>query len=210
MLAQMTARLRAQDTFESCVQTMLDDVVALHGAEFGDIQLPIGDEIVLVAQRNLPAHFLQTFRRVSKDDGCVCGRALRLRDSIVVPDIERDEHFAPFVMEARTTGFRSVQSTPMFAQDGSFMGMISTLFANPHTPSAIEMATLKSYVSMAAAHLSELLGTARLEEKASQMNVTLYAASDRGGGSQVLHRRFKKIIPGKKPRTPRADRRKPR
>ena len=174
---------------------MLDDVVALHGAEFGDIQLPIGDELVLVAQRNLPRRFLQTFRRVSKDDACVCGRALRSKDSIIVPDVELDELFAPFRMEARTTGFRSVQSTPMFTGDSRFIGMVSTLFANPHAPSPIEMATLKSYVGMASHHLIELLGTGSLEEKARQMNVSLYAPSARSRGSETPQGRVNEVVP---------------
>src|SRR4051794_2378618 len=104
MLAQMTGRLRAQETFESAVEVVLDDVVALHGAEFGDFQLSAGNELVLVAQRNLSAPFLETFRRVRKNDGCVCGRALRTGESVIVPDIDTDADFAPFRGDARAAG----------------------------------------------------------------------------------------------------------
>jgi len=64
MLAQLTQRLLSTRTFETAVQTILDDVVALHGAEYGNVQLPLRDELVIVAQRGLSAPFLKTFRRV--------------------------------------------------------------------------------------------------------------------------------------------------
>ena len=46
----MTDRMLAQPTFQSVIKTPLRDVVALHGAEFGDIQLLAGSELLLVAQ----------------------------------------------------------------------------------------------------------------------------------------------------------------
>jgi hypothetical protein len=100
MLAQMTQRLFRLTSFAEAIQTILDDVIALHGAEYGDMQLPIGDELVIVAQRGLSADFLKTFRRVKKGDGCACGRALRLRQAVIVPDVQNDPEFVNFVPDA--------------------------------------------------------------------------------------------------------------
>jgi hypothetical protein len=58
MLAE---RLYAQQTFEGAVTTLLHDVVALHGAEFGDVQLPFDDELVIVAQVGLGAGLPEGF-----------------------------------------------------------------------------------------------------------------------------------------------------
>jgi hypothetical protein len=66
MLQQMTSRLYEKRTFEAAINTILDDVIALHGAQFGDVQLPIKDELVLVAQRGLSRPFLEAFKRVKK------------------------------------------------------------------------------------------------------------------------------------------------
>jgi GAF domain-containing protein len=173
MLSQMTRRLYARDTFESAVQVVLDDAIALHGAEFGDIQLSIADELLLVAARNFSAPFIQTFRRVRRSGGCVCGRAFRAGGSLIVADIEVDPDFLPFRQDGRAAGFRGVQSTPIAAASGTLVGMISTHFANPHEPAPIEMATLRSYVTIAANHLYRLLGAATLEDKARQMNASL-------------------------------------
>src|SRR6266513_2379568 len=109
MLAQMTRRLVQNGTFDGAIQTVLDDVIALHGAEYGNLQLPIGEQLAIVAQRGLSADFLETFWRVGKDDGSACGRAWRLGGSVVIPDIERDAAFAVFRQGAKRAGFRALQ-----------------------------------------------------------------------------------------------------
>ena len=174
MLQQMTSRLHAKKTFEGAINAILDDVVALHGAEFGDIQLPVGDELVLVAQRGLGRPFLEEFKRVNKDDGCACGQALQAGKPVVIRDIQEDESYAPFRAIARASGYRSVQSTPLFTENGVFLGMISTLFASPHQPTAIEMQSLEQYAGIAAAYLVELIGVSSLALKAEQMSDALY------------------------------------
>ena len=59
MLAQMTVRLLRKRTFEDAIHVILDDVIALHGAEFGNVQLPLGDELVIAAQYAFPNLFLK-------------------------------------------------------------------------------------------------------------------------------------------------------
>src|SRR5262249_26328032 len=101
MLDQMTGRLLSQRTIETAIDTILNDVVALHGAEYGDLQLAVGDELVIVAQRGLSAPFLQAFSRVKKESGCACGRAWRLGRTVVVTDVDRDPEYAAFRKDAR-------------------------------------------------------------------------------------------------------------
>jgi GAF domain-containing protein len=174
MLEHMVRRLLPKETFEETIHSILDDVIALHGAEFGNIQLPVGDDLVIVAQRGLSEAFLQTFRRVRKDDGCACGRALRSGASVIIRDVEKDPEFAAFRKDAASAGFRAVQSTPMFNREGKFLGVISTHFAQVHEPTEIEMAALKEYGFIAADHAFLLLGASTLAEKAEQMNAELY------------------------------------
>jgi hypothetical protein len=173
--SQMTRRLLQARTFEGAIRTILEDVIALLGAEYGNIQLSIGDELAIVAQRGLSADFLRTFRRVKKDDGSACGRALRLGGTVIIRDVEDDLEFAAFRPDAKKAGFRSVQSTPFFTRDGNAMGIVSTHFANVHEPTQIEMWTLKTYSVVAAEHLCQLLGDTSLASKAKQMSDELYA-----------------------------------
>jgi GAF domain-containing protein len=174
MLEQMTQRLQSQRSFEAAVETVLNDVVALHGAEYGDLQLVDGDRLVIVAQRGLSSAFLQTFKAVTKDAGCACGRAWRLKRTVVVADVDMDRDYAPFRTDARAAGYRAVQSTPLMTR-GKVMGMISTLFANPHEPTPIELEILGRYVEVAAEYLLTLLGSENLGRKAQTMNRALCA-----------------------------------
>src|SRR3954469_5931609 len=176
MLEQMKSRLRAKKRFEMAIQVILDDVIALHGAEFGDVQLPIRNELVIVAQRGLSREFLKAFERVKVTDGCACGQALRSGEPVVIKDVEEDAAYEPFRADAMAAGYRGVQSTPFLTEGGSFMAMVSTLFAAPHTPSKIEMETLKAYSLDAAAYLYTLLKGESLDAKAEKMRSKLYAS----------------------------------
>jgi GAF domain-containing protein len=175
MLEQMTQRLQAQRSFEAAIETLLTDVVALHGAEYGDLQLLVDDELVLVAHRGLSATFLRAFRRVDKADGCACGRALREGRTIVVADVMQDPDYAEFRSEAETAGYRAVQSTPLTTSRGRVLGMVSTLFANVHEPTPIELDTLARYSRIAADYLEALIGADTLAAEAQRMNAALYA-----------------------------------
>jgi GAF domain-containing protein len=171
----MIARLSAAATFENAIQTILDDVIALHGAEYGTLQLATGDELVIVAQRGFFQPFLTVFRRVSKDDGSVCGRALGQGQQIVIKDVEADEAFTPFRKIAAEAGYRAVQSTPLITSSGVLLGVVSTHFTVPHAPTAIEMQTLKEYGTAASDYVYSLLNGMELGAKAEQMSSKLYA-----------------------------------
>ena len=153
---------------------MLDDTIAMLGAEYGNLQLLAGQELVIVAQRSLSPDFLRIFRRVRKDDGSACGRALLGGKPVVIPDVEKDVEFAIYRNIARRTRFRAVQSTPLIAPDGRRLGIISTHFANPHQPSRIEMETLQTYGTTASQYVFELLGDGPLDLIANRMNAALY------------------------------------
>src|SRR5712672_3592600 len=158
MLKQMTARLHCAPDLESAVEIILDDVIALHGAEYGDIQLCAGDELVLVAQRGLSEEFVRVFQRVRPIGGCACARAMRNGSSVIIYDVEQDEEYAPFRAIARQANYRSVQTTPLMASGGMLLGMVSTLFRHPHQPTPIEMSTINSYAQIAASALRQKLG----------------------------------------------------
>ena len=175
MLEQLDQRLKACSTFEAAVRTILADMVALHGAEFGNVQLAVGDKLVIVAEHGLRAPFLLAFREVRTTDGCACGRAWQTGEPIIVEDVDLDAPFAPFRDIAKEAGYRSVQSTPLIAGDGMPLGMVSTLFANPHVPTRIEMSICKTYCVRAADHLQALLNGALLKTKARQMHEALYS-----------------------------------
>jgi GAF domain-containing protein len=153
LIAQMLRRLHNLSSFENAAHTVLDDAIALHGAELGNVQLKAGDDLVIVAQRGFKRPFLEFFRRVTTKDECACGRALRTGDTAIVPDIETDGRDA-----LRAAKVKSVMTTPLLSSRGVIVGAVSAHFVRSHTPTLIEVQTLKSYSMAAADYLLELLG----------------------------------------------------
>jgi GAF domain-containing protein len=175
MLGEMAARVTGTRTFEETIQTILDDVIAFHGAQYGTVQLPAGDNLLIAAQRGFDSQFLQMFRHVTKDDGCACGQALRLGQSIVVPDIEKDPAFTSYCNAAKRVSFRSIQSTPFITQDGKLVAIVSVHFAAPNQAVHSESAAFNLYSNVAAEQAYELLGCVTLGAKAAQMSDELYS-----------------------------------
>src|SRR5262249_56086244 len=169
VLGRMTRGVGAEGSCEAARETLLNDVVALHGAEYGDLQLLAGDELVLVAHRGLPLRFLRAFRHVTRADACSCGRALREGRTVVVADVTTDEGYAAFRGEVAAAGYRAVQSTPIATSRGRVLGMVSTMFANVHEPTPIELDTLARYSRIAADYLQELVGADRLAPRAPHL-----------------------------------------
>jgi hypothetical protein len=147
----MTARLLGQNTLAGGLRTILNDVIALHGAEFGNIQLAIDDDtLALIEHRGFDEPSLRSLRRVARDGGAASARAFAARKPVVIPDLFKDRALAPYHQLANTMGIRAMQSTPFIAAGGKCVGVVSTHFANVHTPTEIEMETLQQYGFVAA------------------------------------------------------------
>jgi hypothetical protein len=97
-----------------------------------------------------------------------------LGEPVVIPDVQIDWQFTAFREIARYSHFRAVQSTPLTTEHGNQLGIVSTHFANVHTPSKIEMETLKAYGVVAAQYAFKLLGGMSLDVAANQMHEKLY------------------------------------
>jgi hypothetical protein len=170
----MSNRLHAERKFEYAARRILDDSMSLNGAEFGTLQLPSGDCLLIVEQRNFKQPFLETFRKVVRGHGSACGRALRSGKTVVIDDIEFDEEFAALRPAARLAGYRSVVTTPLLTYAKDLMGVVATHFVNVHRPTDIEIETFENYSISAGEHLSRLLGPTTLDAFALKMNRRLY------------------------------------
>lgn len=110
------------------LHSALDKALILAGQQLGNIQLIDWNAgyMEIVSQRGFAQDFLDSFRRVTTRDGCACGRALLLRDTVLIHDVTTDRNFLPYRDVAERAGFRAVQSTPLLSPSGAFFGIIST------------------------------------------------------------------------------------
>ena len=185
LIEQMVQRLHAEEGFQSAIRVVLNDAVALHGAEFGNVQLAADDYLVIVAQRGFRTPFLDAFRRIRADTGTSCGRALRERRTVVIRDIELDEGYAAYRSVIRAVGCRSVTSTPLLTSNNVVIGVVSTAFVNVHEPTRIEIKTLDSYGEVAADHLHRVLADQPLKQTALVISERLYQSVGREGARSL-------------------------
>jgi GAF domain-containing protein len=108
-------------------------------ANFGNVQLFDSSRGVLriAAQKGFSDEFLAHFDKVHSDDGCACGSAMKKRSRIVVTNVATDPVFQQngsrdVLLRAKV---RSVQSTPLLAPSGIFIGVVSTHYDHEIRPS---------------------------------------------------------------------------
>ena len=150
-LSELSTRLWRARSLDEGLDEMLAAVIALLGADKGNVQLlnDTGDTLRIVTQRGFGRDFLDFFREVSASDDSACGRALRSSQRIIVEDVEREEFFAPYRPAARAAGYRAVISSPLLGADGTSLGIISTHFRDPHRPDAQQLSRLDLYLRQA-------------------------------------------------------------
>jgi PAS domain S-box-containing protein len=118
---------------------ILDELVRLHGADFGKFQLvdPSGG-LRIVAQRGFDMALLDHLA-VEGEDATVCGAAFTFRRRVVIADVEHEPTYARHLPIARRLGWRAVQSTPLFSTTGALIGMLTTHFRAPRRFSEREL-----------------------------------------------------------------------
>jgi PAS domain S-box-containing protein len=160
-LHEFSVRLLGINGLRPVLEEVLDAIVALHGADFGLVQQvdPASGELVVVAQRNLPAAFFAHFPGVHAES-TACGRAMTARSRVIVEDVLDDPSFAAHLELVATTGFRAVQATPLISRTGKLLGMISTHFRQPRSFSETEL----RYTDLYARQAADLVERSKSEE----------------------------------------------
>jgi GAF domain-containing protein len=109
------------------------DAMRLAGAQFAHLQIFDwnSDDLVILAQRNFRAPFLQHFAAIRDDGDRLCGRALAEGGPLTVADVATDPHFAAHRDVALAEGVRALQITPLRTARGDCLGVLSIHFGNP-------------------------------------------------------------------------------
>ena len=140
-LEDISTRLIAGSTDQSLYVQILDAAMALMTAHARSVQIrSTDDQLLLLADRNFHPHSAAFWHRVSAGSGSPCGTALRDNARVLVTDVETCEFMrgTQDLEECRHSGIRAVQSTPLRSLSGHLVGMISTHWRVPHTPTEDE------------------------------------------------------------------------
>lgn len=180
-LCKMSMQLMKVTDLSTMLGEILDAVVTLQAADFGNIELrdPETGERQLVMQRGFSANFLDCFASVDSCDEWAYGRCLSSGERVVIEDVQTDSEYLPFRAIAAQGGYRAVQFTPIRGLDGVPIGMLSTHFRQPHRPSERELQLTDLYTHLAAT----LIARGRADE-------AVRAACDRANRANQAKGRF--------------------
>jgi PAS domain S-box-containing protein len=169
-LPELSTRLLAGMELQPLLDEVLHATIALQNADFGNVQLynPETQALEIVAQRGFGQEFLDYFSSVH-EDSAAC--ALQRAERVIIEDVETDPGFAPHRQIAAATGFRAVQSTPLFSRSGEPLGMISTHFRLPHRPSERELGLTDLYARQAAEMIERRQAEAALRRSEEQFRL---------------------------------------
>ncbi|MBS0579841.1 MAG: PAS domain S-box protein [Proteobacteria bacterium] len=149
---ELSSRLIEAADLPNVLEEVLDAVIGVQDADFGNIQLRNTESgtLSIVAQRGFSPAFLEYFHSVDASHETACGRALRAGARVIIDDIEQDDAYLPYRGIAAQEGYRAVQSAPIRGHDGITTGMLSTYFRAPHRPSARKLQLTDVYTRLLA------------------------------------------------------------
>jgi PAS domain S-box-containing protein len=177
-LHELSTRLAATSDLPSILYEVLDAIMELQGANFGDVQLydDATGTLKIVAHRGVSQEFLDYFETVDASDTSACGLALRSGARIIIEDVNTHADSEPHRGIAASTGYRSVQSTPLFERNTDKpVGMLSTFFREPYRPSVRDLGLTDLYARQAADMITFRLAEQRLRESEEHLRLALEA-----------------------------------
>ena len=172
-LHELSTRLTATSDLTSTLYEVLDATIEMQGADFGDVQLydEATGTLKIVAHRGVDQDFLDYFATVDASETSACGLALRSGARIIMEDVNCHPDFACHRSIAASTGFRAVQSTPLFDRNsGKPLGMLSTHFREPHRPPVGQLRLTDLYARQAADVIAFRVAEQRVRESEARLS----------------------------------------
>lgn len=137
-LQDISTRLITETTQQTLFPQILDAAMELMAADAAGLQMLSADgrSLILLAWRNFHPSSVNYWRHVRTDSGCACATAFRGQQRVVVGDVEAFDLLrnTQDILEYRRSGVRAAQITPLESRTGQPLGMISTHWREPHTP----------------------------------------------------------------------------
>ncbi|WP_276134185.1 GAF domain-containing protein [Polluticoccus soli] len=136
---------------------IVDAAVAIMGSQFATMQLLYPEpgsfgKLRIVAAHGFTPEAEEYWEWVYHYTDSSCGEVLRTRRRVIVPDYRTAEFMqnSPTLSVFIDGGVYAAQSTPVYSEAGKLLGMVSTHWAYPHTPSQHQLDMLDILVSQAA------------------------------------------------------------
>jgi PAS domain S-box-containing protein len=175
-LNELSTRLTATSDLPSILYEILDGIMELQSADFGDVQLcdEATGTLNIVAHRGLDRTFLDYFAPGGVNDSSAFGLVLLSGTRIIIEDVNTDSYFEPHRGIAASAGIRAVQATPLInRRSGKLLGMLSIYFRQPRRPSADELRLSDVYARQAGNVIASRLAEDALRESEARLSAIL-------------------------------------
>jgi GAF domain-containing protein len=176
-LQQISNRLIEEDDIQSVYEAILDSAMAIMHADFASIQSVTAEknELFLLAYRNFHPASAEHWRMVEGGTTTSCAQAMKDLQRVMIHDVEN----SPFPLSKddydsyRMSGIVSMQTTPLFSRAGNHVGMLSTHWKSPHTPSPRELSLFDVLARQAADLIEQKRAQEVLNEKERSLKMLL-------------------------------------
>ncbi|MBV8803067.1 MAG: GAF domain-containing protein [Gammaproteobacteria bacterium] len=175
ILQQISSRLIEEENVERLYEQIIEVAKAVMHSDAVSMQVYIPEKkaLHLLACNGFHSSVLQFWQWMPIEYcNSTYARAMAERKRVVVSDLEnchflRNTNILEFY---RTSGIRSVQSTPLVSRTGEIVGMISNYWKGVHQPSERDFALLDVIIRQAADLLERMRVQAALRENESWLN----------------------------------------
>jgi PAS domain S-box-containing protein len=175
-LQEVSVELVQADRIDALSEKILDTAVAILHADFGSIQLfypELGEagQLHLLGHRGLPDHAAEFWECVRATSASACGMALSTKRRVIVQDIETCNVMAGTDDQTMylQAGIRAVQTTPLLSRYGSLLGMLSTHWREPYTPTESELHSLDILARLSADLIDRTKAEAELQRHSTDL-----------------------------------------
>lgn len=157
LLRDISAQLIELGDEQALYAKIVDAAAAIMRSDFATVQMFYPDrgpkgQLHLLASRGLNAEAQKLWEWVRFDTDSTCGQAFRTGKRAIAPNVETTDFLSGTSGGAAllAAGIRAAQSTPLYSRSGSFIGMISTHWRQPHSPTERDLRLLDILARQAA------------------------------------------------------------
>jgi PAS domain S-box-containing protein len=171
LLQDISAQLIEQGDEDALYSRLVDAAASIMDSDFATMQIlypergPRG-ELRLLASRGLSPEGAKVWEWVRLDTHSTCGQALRTGKRAIAPNVETSDFLAGTagMTALLAAGIRAAQSTPLFSRSGRLLGMISSHWSQPHSPTDRDLRLLDILARQAADLIERMQAEQALRE----------------------------------------------
>lgn len=193
MLHAISMDLIGEQDLTALYGKIVDAAISITRSQFGTMQVlrrsdEAGAGLELLVSRGLAPQDRAVWEWVSPTAHSSCTAALKTGARAIIADFETWDEIAGTkdLLAFRRAGIRSAQTTPLVSRDGTLLGMISTHWSKPHSPSERDLRLLDIVARQAADLLDRTIREDALRERERQLQDAVTVLRDTQDQQKVL------------------------